>query len=870
MARQSSPLIPVLNRLRRPLTLTWAGLIAERIVRAFWPLWSLVAAVAAVLLLGLHDLMPLEVVWGTMVVTLLAFVLFAVQGFRAFRWPTREVALARIDDSLPGHPLAALADAQAVGMGDTGSEALWRAHQERMAERAASAQAVEPDLRLSSRDPFGLRYVALLGLVVALLFGSIWRVGTVAGMAPGGGAALATGPAWEGWIEPPAYTGLPSLYLNDQKGEIEAPQGSRVTLRLYGEVGALSVAETVSGRTGELDPATSPEQGFDLAHDGTLSIDGPGGQSWEITALPDAGPSVQILKSGVETTFDGQMSQPFTAEDDYGVTGGNAVFRLDMAELERRHGLTTEPDPREPIELDLPMPITGDRAQFTETLIENLSQHPWAHLPVTLELEVRDARDQAGQSAPEKMKLPARRFFDPLAAAVIEQRRDLLWAKANGKRVSQVLRAVSYQPDPGLFRSETAYLRLRVILRRLETLVRHDSLDSAAQDEIAEALWDLALVLEEGDIGDALERMRAAQERLSEAMKNGATEEEIARLMQELRDATDDYMRQKMQQAQRENQQNGGEPQQMPDNAMQMTQQDLQDMMDRIQELMEQGRMAEAQEALEQFQQMMENMRVTQGQSGQQGQSPGQQAMEGLAETLRNQQGLSDEAFRDLQEQFNPNAQAGESQGNEGSDGGQGRGQGHQPQGQQGQGQGSQPGQQGQGGGQRQAEQGGPGSLADRQQALREELERQRGNLPGGGEAGDSARESLERADRAMDGAEQALRGDDLPEALDRQSEAMEALREGMRSLGEALAENQQQQQGGQGQARGEAGQQESDPLGRRAGQGGQVGTQDSLLQGEDVYRRARELLDEIRRRSGEGERPDVELDYLKRLLDRF
>ena len=29
-----------------------------------------------------------------------------------------------------------------------------------------------------------------------------------------------------------------------------------------------------------------------------------------------------------------------------------------------------------------------------------------------------------------------------------------------------------------------------------------------------------------------------------------------------------------------------------------------------------------------------------------------EQAMEGLAETLRDQQGLSDEAFRDLQEQF--------------------------------------------------------------------------------------------------------------------------------------------------------------------------------------------------------------------------
>ena len=33
---------------------------------------------------------------------------------------------------------------------------------------------------------------------------------------------------------------------------------------------------------------------------------------------------------------------------------------------------------------------------------------------------------------------------------------------------------------------------------------------------------------------------------------------------------------------------------------------------------------------------------------------------------------------------------------------------------------------------------------------------------------------------------------------------------------------------------------------------------------------RAQELLDEIRRRSGEAERPNTELDYLKRLLNMF
>jgi hypothetical protein len=58
--------------------------------------------------------------------------------------------------------------------------------------------------------------------------------------------------------------------------------------------------------------------------------------------------------------------------------------------------------------------------------------------------------------------------------------------------------------------------------------------------------------------------------------------------------------------------------------------------------------------------------------------------------------------------------------------------------------------------------------------------------------------------------------------------------------------------------------------LGREPGANGRIGTDEQLLQGDDVYRRARELLDEIRRRSSDQTRPDQELDYLKRLLDRF
>ncbi|RKF16277.1 TIGR02302 family protein [Roseovarius spongiae] len=859
MAERTPLTRDIAARLRLPLTLTWAGLLAERLVRAFWPLWTLIAAVAAALMLGFHEWAMIELVFAVLAGAALGALVFTGLGLIRFRWPRRAEALARMDAALPGRPLAALADRQAIGAGDPASEALWHAHRARMVKAAARARAIEPDLRLARRDPFGLRYIALLGLVVALAFGSVWRVGSVQHIA-GGGPAPTSGPAWEGWIEPPAHTGLPSLYLADLGNRFGVPEGSRVTLRLYGAPGALSVSETVSGRTEDVGVATDPEQDFDVTRNGTIAIDGPGGRKWSVTATPDARPSVALLAEGAKTTFDGRMSRPFRASDDYGVTGGTATFRLDLDRVERRYGLAAEPDPRAPLTLDLPMPITGDRAEFTETLVENLSQHPWAHLPVTLELQVEDARGQTGHSPPEQLTLPARRFFDPLAASVIEQRQALLWARSNAAEAAQILRAISHRPEDGLFPTSASYLRLRVILRRLEASIADGPITSEAQDEIAAALWDLGVMLEDGDIGDALERMRAAQERLSEAMKNGASDEEIAQLMQELRDATQDYLRQKFQQAERESgadQPDGGDQ-----NRMQLTQQDLQDMMDRIQELIEQGRMAEAQQAMEEFQRMMENLRVTEGQRGE---GEGQQAMEGLADTLREQQGLSDQAFRDLQEQFNPNAQSGQSQQNEGRSGGEGRGQSHEGQGGE--------GRPGQGGGgdesARQDGQGQAGALADRQQALRRELDRQRGALPGAGtEAGDAARDALDRAGRAMDGAEEALRDDDLAEAIDRQAEAMDALRDGMRSLGEALANRDPGE--GQGQARGMDGGQQSDPLGRTPGQGDRAGTRDSLLQGEDVYRRARELLDEIRRRSGETERPEVERNYLERLLERF
>ncbi len=735
-----------------------------------------------------------------------------------------------------------------------------------MAAKAAAADPVAADLRVADRDPYALRYVAVLAFAVALLFGSIWRVGSVAGMAPSS-AGLANGPVWEGWAEPPRYTGRPTLYLNDlTEAELELPKGTLITLRFYGDVGALALAETVSGRSAEVSTATAPAQDFAVVQEGRIGIEGPGGRAWNVTVRPDDPPQVDLLGPAKVSAL-GEMRLPFAARDDYGVEAGEARIILDLAAVERRYGLQADPDDRAQIVVALPTPIAGNRAAFEENLIEDFSRHPWANLPVKLTLSVLDAAEQQGETAPQDMILPGRRFFNPSAAALIEMRRDLLWATTNAPRAAQVLRAVSYRPED-VFSSATSALRLKRIIEKLELRTRY-GLDEDITDELAEDLWGLALELEEGVLADALERLRRAQERLQEAMKNGASDEEIAELMDELRRATEEYMQQlQRQQAQERAQGEDGDQQQ--GDSMQMTQDDLQRMMDRIQELMEQGRMAEAAEALQQLQEMMENMRVTEGQPGQGGKSPGEQAMEGLAETLNEQQGLGDQAFRDLQEQFNPNAQVGESDGNEGRNGGQGRGESHEGQNGQGEGSGEQRGERGEGGseGPRSSEEG----LAERQRALRDELNRQQGRLPGQGTPeGDAAREALDRAGRAMDEAEQALRNRDLADAIDNQAQAMEALREGMRSLGEAMAQEQQNQQPGQGQAEADRRADNRDPLGRDQSNSGESSSDGPLNLGQgDGGARARELLDEIRRRSGETARPDVERDYLNRLLERF
>ena len=358
----------------------------------------------------------------------------------------------------------------------------------------------------------------------------------------------------------------------------------------------------------------------------------------------------------------------YAAEDDYGVRGGQAVLTLNPDAADRRYGLAVPPEPREPLVLDLPLPFMGERDDFAEVLVEDLSQHPFANLPVRLDLSVEDDAGQTGRNQP--------RDRPPAGAALLQpgrQRADRDAARssvvARERRAHGAAFARDHAPPGDSFDNEEVYRQVRGAIRRLEAAV---DLSTETRDEVAAILWEAAITLEEGDLSSALERLRRAQDRLAEAMRQGASDAEIERLMQELREAMQDYMQQLADQSQ------PGDGTDEPDNqgeSMEMTMNDLEEMMRRIEELMQQGRMAEAQEMLDALRQMMENMQITQGGGDPNGpRTPGQEAMEGLQDTLRDQQGLADRAFRDLQERMNPNAPRPDQPGQEGEQQGDGAG----------------------------------------------------------------------------------------------------------------------------------------------------------------------------------------------------
>jgi uncharacterized protein (TIGR02302 family) len=414
----------------------------------------------------------------------------------------------------------------------------------------------------------------------------------------------------------------------------------------------------------------------------------------------------------------------------------------------------------------------------------------------------------------------------------------------------RALDAISLEPD-GFITDRRAYLGLRSAFHRLER-----DKTRAGTRSVVDQLWHVALRLEDGDLSEAERRLREAQEQLSKALQEGASDEEIQRLMNELRQALADFMQQMQRQAE-------NRPMEFPKNLspnQMLRQQDLERMMRDIENMARQGSRDMAQQMLSQLRDMLEQLQNGQMARGQGGNEQSRQMMEMMnqfGDIIGRQQQLLDDTFGEQQ---------GRGQGQGEQEQGQGQGQG-QEQGQ-GQGQGERQGQAGRGGrqpgqqpGQGQGPGRGQGSLGDRQGDLRGRLGRLQEQMRRNGMG---TPQQLEGAERSMQEAERALRNGDLDGATRAEQQALEQLRQGAQQMAEQMIR--QMRRLGQGPG----GDAPLDPLGRpQRTEGPDLGTSVKVPDEIDVQR-AREILEELRRRLGEPLRPQLELDYLERLLRRF
>ena len=867
MSERESPRGPAVERLDRLAARAGLAIAWEKI----WPvtamLLTLLGFFLAASFLGLWLETPR---WGRM----LGVALFAVLALAAlatlarFRTATRAQKLARIDrdSGLPHRPATAMEDQLANANEDPATRALWALHRARM-ERAAQALTLRlPSPRLVERDRYALRAFALLAVVAtAFVAGPEKYARVLAAFDWRTEGALSAGYRLDAWVDPPAYTGKPPVILNlrDEAGakasrKVQAPVGSMIVVRsseasnVSVEIaGGLEIAKADESVAKGKAAATDTELRWTLKGDGKLVLKRFGSviSSFDLTSAPDRAPVIS-LNGEARRNSRGSLTLGYKIEDDYGVTGAEANFARPVLAGKPVTGRTLAEAPK----MGLALPAGSGGLGEAETTAD-LSEHPWAGAIVTMTLSAKDEGGNEGLSDPVEITLPQRPFVKPLARALVEQRRNLVLAPDNKGRVLSSIKGLMIAPDQfGV--TAGIYLGFHNIANRL-TRARKD----ADLLGVADLMWEMALRIEDGGLSDAERDLRAAQQELRDALNRGAPQDEISKLMDQMRAALDKFLNELAQQAQREGRDQEPQSRADNDNSRTITSQDLQSMLDRIEEMMRNGQMAEAQKMMEQLQNLLENLRSAQRQRGTDPMAREMnKALDELDQMTRDQQELRDNTFRNEEKKQRRNqAQRQKDRSQQGMQQGQ-------------------PGQQGQQGDQDDgnedqdsAENEGEQSLQQRQEALRQRLDQLQRRMKELGMKGD---QNLEDAEGAMKEAEGELgkgqqgRG----KAVDAQGRALESLRKG----GQAMA---QQMQPGPGEEngpgdpngpmrQGRAG--NPDPLGRESHdkRDNSRALYDPL--GTPAAQRAQKVLEELRRRLSDPARPRDELDYLERLLKRY
>ena len=781
-----------------------------------WPaVWPALGIAGLFLTVALLDLLPSLSPYLHIAVLVLFGAAFLTLCWRAVRHlvvPSHYAARRRLEQAsgLDHRPLTVIEDRLAGGAPNADTAALWQQHQRRMAELVRSLRVGVPEPGLPRRDPMSLRGALVLLLVIA---GSVsWSDSgprLARALVPDFSAMVAQGkPVLDLWITPPSYTAMAPLFPMRMTAPVTDAGGVQ---ELEVPIGSVLTAQTQGGHG-------VPRLVYDGVSTNFTSVDAE--NSRIETKLDDDGPLT--VKQGSDTlgawnilTIPDFAPSIGFAEPPAGtnhftlriVYTASDDYGIAKASAQiRRTYENGQVIGKEVTEFELPLPQRNAK-QVVETIYRDFAPHKWAGLPVMLELLATDALGQTGTSGRLKLVLPERVFTHPIARAIIEQRKRLTTVPGNYKTVARALEQIASEPEK-FGHDSVVFLTLVTARSRLQ----HQDAE-AAIPPVRDLLWDTALRLEDGPVSLAERDMRRAQAALMKALAENASDAELERLMRELQRALNRYM-QALAEQMRKNP-NAQVMEMSPDMRF-MQGSDFQRMLDQIRKLMRSGARQAARQMLARLQAMLENMRSMQVFRMQRGGSQMGATMRRLQDLIRRQQQLINRTFRRSQ-----------------SMPGMGR-----------------PGQ---------------GSAAE-QRALQKLLQQLRGRF--GVRRGEGPGQFLRRAEDAMGRAVRELERGRAKSAIGPQGEAVDQLHRAGRKMIQQFMDR-FARQSGTGRNRARRNRPRFDPLGREV-RGGEADTSDVTVPDEADVQRAQKVLDELRRRSGQMNRPRIELDYINRLLQRF
>jgi uncharacterized protein (TIGR02302 family) len=832
--------------------LTQAALWLERLIVLLAPAGALVFAFVALSWTGFWlEAPPAGRLAGALLFA--ALLAAALSRLRHLRWVGEGAARAALDAGREDAPAAALADALA-NAGAAPTELLWAAHLRRVRKNLGKLRLRVPAPRLAAQDRHGLGALAVLAFCatafvagpekdIRLAAAFDWRL-----TAPENATRV------DVWIDPPRYTGKPPVVLTLNRSgaqEVAAPVGSIVVARASRPgaldivaTGGLSPAPAKDPAEGDAkggaksdpksdaksDPKSDPksdakapangaEKRFLLRGDGRLTLSGAAAGLFDLRAEPDLPPKIAVIGK-IRVNARGTFSLDYRIDDDYGAR--DAKITAVPAQTPGRPLFA-------PPEAALDLPAAPGGLGEARAVID-WSDSPYAGGKVTLRLSVHDEAGQEGVALVKDFVLPQKPLRDPLARALAEQR-DMLARDADSRsRAQSALEALDLAPE--LF---TPKLAVHLGLRYGAIALRHARSDDDLR-EVADFLWAMALQIDEGDMSQAERDLRAAEKALRDAMKAGASQEEIDRLARDMQKAMETYLSEMAKKAQHRNAES------QTGQGHSLSPEDFRKMLEQMKKAMQDGDMETAQALLDQMQSMLDNLRAAEG-------GPSQKARDrrtrrDLDGMMREQQQLRDET---AEQERGKGAQAPGSPEPEGrrQDGSR---EGARP--------GGGPQQQGQnaGKGQNGDKPGGDEALRRRQGQLREKLDALRRGAPGMDE---QAAEGLKQAEEAMKSAEEALKQGDEGQAMDAQQRALDRMGKSAGQMAKGEKDGEDAQDAG-GERRG----------GRsRNGEGPFDNAQRSDGIKATAAQRARKILDELRRRLSDPSRAQEELEYLERLI---